>query len=101
MTKNLYTKQLLSYKMLENLSDKQRKLYTVLLIAPILLVIIWLVYIKSTEQAGGIGKGNFLSPIDNSKLIVVLIIFLLVYVFFVGMIFFDNIKEFIISHVRR
>lgn len=87
--------------MIENLPDWKKRLYLGLLMLPIVLAVIWLIYIKVTEEHGGIGKGNFFSPIDTSKFIVVLIIFLFVYIFFIGMIFFDDIKEMIASRFRR
>lgn len=87
--------------MLENLPEWKKRIYIPLLIIPLVIAIIWLIYIKATEELGGIGKGTFLSPLDNSKFIVILIIFLLVYIFFLGMIFFDDIKGLIASKFRR
>ncbi len=86
--------------MFEYLTEDKKKIYTALILVPIVIIIAWLAYIKISGTMGT-GQGNFFSPIDNSGLIVVLVIFLFVYVFFVGMIFFDNIKDYIVSHLRR
>ena len=79
-----------------------RKRVTVaVLLLPIVIAVSWISYIKATEIGTGFGQGTLLSPEDNTKLIVVLVIFLFVYIFFVGMIFADKIKDFILSQFQR
>ena len=72
----------------------KKVMYIVLMLIPIILIFSWLIYIKLSENLNGIGRGSFLSPTDNSKLVTLLVIFLFVYVFFFGMIFFGKIKEY-------
>ncbi len=86
---------------LDAMSPVKRRIVTALLFVPVVLAAGWLGYIKSTEVIEGFGQGNFLSPVDTTKYITVLVIFLFVYVFFVGMIFFDRIEDFIVSRLRK
>ncbi|MBS3097791.1 hypothetical protein J4209_03255 [Candidatus Woesearchaeota archaeon] len=67
----------------------------------LVLAVIWLVYIKASEEATGIGQGNLLSPVDNTPLVLGLIIFTIGYLFFLGMMFSSNIKEMIANYRRR
>ena len=79
----------------------KKVMYIVLMLIPIILIFSWLIYIKLSENLNGIGRGSFLSPTDNSKLVTLLVIFLFVYVFFFGMIFFGKIKEYFVTHAGK
>jgi len=83
-------------------TPRWRKILFVILFAiPLILAIAWIVYIKATEDAIGAGLGSFLSPIDNTPIVVSLTLFILGYLFFLGIIFYSNIKEAFSSRVVR
>ncbi len=87
--------------MFEYMPPLKKKIYTALIVLPIFIALSWLIYIKVSQSVFGDGKGTFFSPVDNAGLVVIIVIFLFVYIFFVGMLFFDNIKNFIATKLRR
>ena len=67
-------------------------LIIVLWLLPLLISVSLLVYLKLSWQIE-IAPGEKLSPIDNKPVFVGLIIFTLGYLFFLGMLFSENIFE--------
>ena len=86
--------------MFEEMSQKKKISFTIMLILPLVLAIAWIIYIKATEDIVGAGMGSFLSPIDNTPVIVSLTLFVLGYLFFLGIMFYSNIKEMISKKIR-
>ncbi len=82
------------------MSQKKKISFTIMLILPLVLAIAWIIYIKATEDIVGAGMGSFLSPIDNTPVIVSLTLFVLGYLFFLGIMFYSNIKEMISKKIR-
>lgn len=74
----------------EFIPKKRKIVYAVLLLLPLAISVIWLVYIK-IQAAMGIS--GFLSPENNRPVLVALIIFAVGYLFFLGLLFSNNIKE--------
>lgn len=74
--------------------SKKKKVWqiiqVILLLAPLLASIGSLVYLKMAWQVE-VEPGVMLSPIDNKPLFVGLIIFSVGYLFFLGMLFSDNL----------
>lgn len=87
--------------MFEETSRRKKIIFMILLAIPVVLAIVWLSYIKATEDAVGAGIGNFLSPIDNTPIVVSLTLFILGYLFFLGIIFYSNIKEAVKNKLER
>ncbi len=87
--------------MFEETPQKRKTIYMMLLFLPLVLAVAWLVYLKITAEAAGIGAGTFLSPSDNAPLILGLVIFTLGYLFFLGMMFSSNIREMVSDFKRR
>ena len=87
--------------MFEETPKKRKTIYMIMLFLPLVLAVAWLVYLKITTEAVGIGAGTFLSPADNTPLILGIIIFTLGYLFFLGMMFSSNIKDMLSDFKRR
>lgn len=75
---------------------KKKIITTILLLLPLLIGISLLIYLKISWQIE-IAPGEKLSPIDNKPLFVGLVIFTLGYLFFLGMLFSDNILDLFIK----
>ena len=74
----------------ELMEKKRRITYTILLFLPLALAVIWLIFIKVQVYMGVEG---FLSPEKNKPILVALIIFTVGYLFFLGLLFSNNIRE--------
>lgn len=86
--------------MFDEMPRKKKISFTIMLILPLILAIAWIIYIKATEDVIGAGMGSFLSPIDNTPIIVSLTLFVLGYLFFLGVMFYSNIKEMVNKKIR-
>lgn len=76
---------------IENIPEKKRIMVIILLLLPILISVSLIVYFRLSWQID-LGDEKF-SPIENKPLFVSLIIFTVGYIFFLGMMFSDNIIE--------
>jgi polyferredoxin len=71
--------------------SKKKLILRIMLFLPLMLSVAWLVYIKFTEQTGPYG---FLSPpVDNTPLIIGLVLFAAGYLIFLGLLFASDVKE--------
>ena len=85
--------------MFKDISKGKKIFYVILWFLPLVLAIVWLVYIRVTKTRGV--EGTFLSPINNTPLIIALIIFVVGYLLFLFMLFFSDIKEMILATRKR
>mgnify|MGYP001439785709 CR=1 FL=1 len=77
--------------MLKKTPVLKKIIIAVLVLIPILVGFYFWNYIRETERAAA---GLLLSPIDNTPIIVTLIIFMAGYLLFLFIMFYDNIKEY-------
>jgi len=74
------------------MSKKKRVLVITLIVVPLILSLLVIFYLKSSWQIV-LPSGEKLSPIENKPLFVGLVLFTIGYLFFLGMIFSDNLLE--------
>lgn len=74
----------------ENMSEKKKKVIVILLFLP-LIVAIFLIFFLRYNWREVLPGGESFSPIENRPLFIGLVIFAVGYMFFLGMLFFDNI----------
>ncbi len=74
----------------------KKVIYTILLILPLALAILWIYYLNLASSPD-VDIGTFLSPVNNKPIIIGLSIFMLGYAIFLFIMFYSNIKE-IIGH---
>jgi hypothetical protein len=77
---------------LDNIPKKKRILVISLLLLPLLISILLIVSLKIMWRVE-IAPGEFYSPVENVPLFTGLIIFTFGYLFFLGMLFSENIME--------
>ncbi|MBD3164318.1 hypothetical protein GF323_03895 [Candidatus Woesearchaeota archaeon] len=82
------------------MAEKEKKGYwKLLLLIPLIISISFLFYLKYSWQIE-VAPGIKLSPIENKPLFVGIIIFTIGYLFFLGMLFSDDIINFFNSRWR-
>jgi hypothetical protein len=77
---------------LEDMDMKKRVMVISLLVLPLLASVFSIVYLRTSWQVE-VAPGEKLSPIENKPLFVGLVIFTIGYLFFLGMLFSQNILE--------
>ncbi len=77
---------------LDNMPKKKKILVISLLLIPLLISILLIVTLKLTWRIE-IAPGEYYSPVENVPLFTGLIIFTFGYLFFLGMLFSENIYE--------
>ena len=77
---------------LHGMPKKKRRLVVALLIVPVIISIFSLFYIGIDLHKNAL-PGERFSPVDNKPLIIALVITTLGYIFFLGMLFSENLLE--------
>ncbi|MCK5283394.1 MAG: hypothetical protein KAK00_08360 [Nanoarchaeota archaeon] len=77
---------------LDSMSKSKKIMIIALLMLPLFVSVSLLTYLRVSWQVE-IAPGEMLSPIEDKPLFVGLLIFALGYLFFLGMLFSDNIQE--------
>jgi len=74
---------------------RERMIKNIILFLPLVLSIGWALQIRISNTIA-IANGNMLSPIDTQPLLTSLILFIIGYLFFLFLMFSDDIKSFLI-----
>ena len=88
---------------MENMSGKRKAFTVTLLSLPLLLSIAALVYLNMSWSIFDAETGERFSPVENRPLLAGLIIFTVGYIFFLGLLFSENIVQLFDKrfHMRR
>ena len=77
-------------------SKKRKLLRFIILFLPLLIAILLLVYIRASREMQE--ASEFMSPVENATMITSLSVFILGYLCFLVLMFFDDIKLFFAKH---
>lgn len=83
--------------MLNKMSLWKKILIAILVLVPVLAGFWVWNYIRQAERAA---TGAFLSPIDNTPILICLVVFMAGYMIFLFFMFYDNIKEYVDDKVK-
>ena len=81
--------------------SKELRLKNIILFLPLVLSVGWMIQIKLTQRFVPPGAGELFSPIQTQPLIISLILFVVGYVFFLLLMFSDDIKSFFATKHKR
>ncbi len=84
--------------MFKKMSLFQKIIIAILMLAPVILGYYWYTYLGASESSV---LGAFLSPADNTPIIISLVVFLVGYLIFIAAMFYDNIKEFLDKRAHK
>lgn len=78
----------------EQLPKNKRILLFILLLIPLILSVSAIIYLKFFLWRTEVAPGEHYSPVENKPLLTGLIFFTLGYMFFLGMLFAENVMEY-------
>lgn len=84
--------------MFKTMSVWKKIIIAILVLIPIILGFLWWNYIREAERAA---LGNFLAPVDNTPIIITLVIFMGGYILFLFGMFYDNINDFVYKTTKK
>tara|TARA_B100001964_G_C14129293_1_gene552100 strand:+ start:491 stop:769 length:279 start_codon:yes stop_codon:yes gene_type:complete len=90
--------RLVGVKMFKKMSFFTKVVIAILMLAPVILGYYWYTYLDSSESSV---LGAFLSPVNNTPIMISLIVFLVGYLIFIIAMFYDNIKEFMDKRTHK